>query len=81
MERERTIEIGGMSCGHCVMAVRAALSAVEGVQVSEVRIGAAKVAFDDATVSDDLVADAVRDAGYDVLAVRVGTSGVSGDGH
>lgn len=70
--KRQTIEIGGMSCGHCVMAVRNALSSVDGVTVEEVRVGTAKVSFDEAAVSPELVADAVRDAGYDVRQSTVG---------
>jgi copper chaperone len=66
----QTIEISGMSCHHCVMTVRNVLSHVEGVTVEEVRIGEAKVSFDESAVPSDVVAEAVRDAGYDVVAVR-----------
>jgi copper chaperone len=64
----QSLTIGGMSCGHCVMAVRRALESVEGVTVDEVRIGQATVQFDESAVQADVVAEAVRDAGYDVLA-------------
>lgn len=63
----QTLTISGMSCGHCVMSVRSALAAVDGVRVDEVRVGTAKVSFDEAAVSADAAAEAVRDAGYDVV--------------
>lgn len=66
--KEQTLKIGGMSCGHCVMSVRNALSSTEGMKVEDVRIGSAKVTFDETVVSPDAAAAAVRDAGYDVLA-------------
>lgn len=69
MTKKQTVEIGGMSCGHCLMAVRNALEALEGVTVDEVKLGKATVSVDDAIVTSDAVAEAVRDAGYDVLAV------------
>jgi len=66
--KTQNLTIGGMSCGHCVMAVRRALESIEGVTVDEVRIGHATVQFDESGVQGDVVAEAVRDAGYDVLA-------------
>lgn len=62
------LKIGGMSCGHCVMSVRKALDGVDGVTVDEVKIGEATIRFDESAVQADAVAEAVRDAGYDVLA-------------
>lgn len=64
----QTIEIGGMTCGHCLRMVQQALNAVEGVTLNDLRIGKATVTFDEATLSADAVAEAVRDAGYEVLA-------------
>jgi copper chaperone len=63
--KQVTLDVSGMSCGHCVHAVREALGAVPGVKVDEVRIGSASVSFDDAkTTVGDLV-DAVYNAGYE----------------
>ena len=59
------LEVSGMSCGHCVGAVREALAGVPGVKVDEVNIGSASVTFDETkTTVSDLV-DAVSDAGYE----------------
>ena len=57
------IRITGMSCQHCVRAVREALSAVAGVTAVEVDLttGTARVAGSAATA--DLL-HAVREAGY-----------------
>lgn len=38
-----TIRIEGMSCGHCVAAVRDALAGVEGLETVEVKIAEASV--------------------------------------
>lgn len=67
---EKVLSIGGMSCGHCLMAVRSALEGVEGAQVKEVRLGSATVGIDESVVAAEALAEAVRDAGYDVLEVR-----------
>lgn len=65
MTRQVKLEVSGMSCGHCVHAVREALRAVPGVKVEDVKIGAASVSFDDEkTTVGDLV-DAVYNAGYE----------------
>lgn len=63
-----TLTIGGMSCQHCVRAVREALEAVPGVTVSRVEIGSAEVSYDPSQSSSDAIAAAVSDAGYDTSA-------------
>lgn len=65
-----TFEITGMSCGHCVKAVDKALTSLEGVQVEQVAVGSAAVAFDPASVSAQQIVDAIEDAGYQVTATR-----------
>jgi copper chaperone len=59
------LTIGGMSCQHCVRAVREALESVPGVTVSRVDIGSAEVTFDPTQSSAAAIAEAVTDAGYD----------------
>jgi copper chaperone CopZ len=61
------LTIGGMSCQHCVRAVREALEAVPGVTVEQVAIGTAAVSFDPALASPQVIAAAVSDAGYDAV--------------
>lgn len=65
-----TMTIEGMSCQHCVRAVDAALREVPGVAVEAVGVGSATVALDPAATSREAVADAVRDAGYEVATVE-----------
>lgn len=63
--KQLKLEVSGMSCGHCVGAVRDALAKVPGVKIDDVRIGSASVTIDDTkTTVSDLV-DAVSDAGYE----------------
>ena len=64
MER-KTIKIDGMSCGHCVTAVRSELEKLDGVKVEAVQVGSATVSYDPSRVSTNQLADAVADAGYD----------------
>jgi copper chaperone len=61
---QTTIAIQGMSCGHCVAAVRGALAGLDGVQVQEVQIGSAKVVYDPAAVTPERIAQAIEDEGY-----------------
>jgi Cu+-exporting ATPase len=61
-----TLHIEGMSCGHCLNAVRRALAEVEGTTIRTVQIGRAEV--DSEAPVDTLVA-AVEDAGYRATAV------------
>lgn len=63
--KQLKLEVAGMSCGHCVNAVREALIAVPGVKVENVSIGSATVAFDEAKVTVGELVDAVSDAGYE----------------
>lgn len=65
-----TMEIGGMTCGHCLRMVQQALGALDGARLDELRIGKATVTFDESQLSAEAIAEAVRDAGYDVLATK-----------
>ena len=59
-----TLEISGMSCGHCVAAVDKSLRSLDGVTVESVQIGRATVEYDPARTSPDAVIGAIDDAGY-----------------
>ena len=60
------LEISGMSCGHCVHAVKSALEELDGVEVRKVEIGSATVEYDPARASRDAIESAIEDAGYQV---------------
>ena len=64
-----TLRIDGMSCAHCVRAVRDALAEVPGATVERVDVGGATVAYDPLRTSPAQLADAVRDAGYEPAGV------------
>lgn len=65
-----TLKIEGMSCGHCVGAVRRALDSVPGVQVEDVAVGEARIAFDPAATSTAAITEAIEDEGYQVASTR-----------
>jgi copper chaperone len=63
MERVN-LTIDGMSCGHCLNAVRGALGSVPGVKIETVSIGRATVEFDPAAASVPQIVAAVTASGY-----------------
>lgn len=68
--QQLTLEIGGMSCGHCVKAVNTALATIDGVTIEQVAIGSATLTFDPARTAAEQIAQAIEDEGYQVLATR-----------
>ena len=66
---ERTMErlnltIEGMTCEHCVRAVRGRLEKTPGVNVSDVTIGSALLDYDPAKTNIDDIEEAIADEGY-----------------
>lgn len=70
MDQMQTLSlvIDGMSCGHCVGRVTKVLSALPGVRVGAVSIGAATVQYDPATSTPEAIAAALDEAGYPARA-------------
>lgn len=60
---EFTLRIDGMHCGSCVRRVTQALNATNGVQVEEVRIGAARLKSSENAPIEAAIA-ALAKAGY-----------------
>ncbi|HVX41389.1 MAG TPA: heavy-metal-associated domain-containing protein [Gemmatimonadaceae bacterium] len=58
------LTIEGMSCQHCVRAVRGRLERTPGVRVEDVQIGSATMEFDPAQTNVDSIEDAIADEGY-----------------
>lgn len=63
---EAKLKIDGMSCQHCVMAVKKALGAVAGVDSSDVEIGNAVVRYDEGKASQKDLEAAIEKAGFSV---------------
>ena len=63
---ETTIAIEGMSCQHCVMAVKKALGGVPGILESNVQIGNASVKYDEAKTTKEDIEGTIEKAGYTV---------------
>ncbi|NNG15766.1 MAG: heavy-metal-associated domain-containing protein [Gemmatimonadales bacterium] len=58
-----TLKIDGMSCDHCVRAVRHALAELPQVDIQSVEIGSATVRYDESTGAERILA-AIEEAGY-----------------
>jgi copper chaperone len=61
---EFTLRIEGMHCGACVRRVSQALAGTDGLQVKEVRVGAARIATDQDPLPVDRALAALAKAGY-----------------
>ncbi|NLV88356.1 MAG: heavy-metal-associated domain-containing protein [Tissierellia bacterium] len=67
---KKTLLVEGMSCGHCEMAVKKAVGALEGVESVVVDLGAKKVEVEGENLNDNLIKEAIEDAGYDVVEIK-----------
>ena len=62
--QQLTLHIEGMSCGHCLHAVRRALTELPGVEVESVRMGRADLRYDEQQTNPARIEAVVADAGY-----------------
>lgn len=63
-----TLNVSGMSCGHCVKAVEGSVGELAGVSSVAVNLseGTVDISFDPATVSLETIKETIDDQGYDV---------------
>ncbi len=63
-----TLNVKGMSCGHCVKAVEGSVGELAGVSAVAVDLkeGKVNVSFDPAAVTVDKIKETIDDQGYDV---------------
>lgn len=63
-----TLNVKGMSCGHCVKAVEGSVGALSGVDQVKVKleVGQVEVAYDNNQVSLEQIKETIDDQGYDV---------------
>lgn len=66
---KKTIVIEGMSCNHCVMAVKNALGKINGVKNVEVELENKRALVEGDGLIDKDLKEAVENAGYDVLEI------------
>lgn len=67
---EKTLNVQGMTCGHCKKSVEGALKKLDGVSAAEVNLEAriVDVTFDESKVTGDAMKEAIEEQGYDVEA-------------
>lgn len=67
---EKTLNVQGMTCGHCKMSVEGALNKLNGVSAAEVNLEAGKVdvTFDESKVNAGAMKEAIEEQGYNVEA-------------
>ncbi len=78
-ETNKTLNIEGMSCQHCVGHVEEALRGVDGVQRASANLDQEQVTVDFSPKMTDLnsLEDAVREAGFEVVGVAEQPEGKS----
>ena len=64
----RDYTVQGMTCSHCVLSVREAVSEVPGVNSVNVDLASGRMTVTGQDLEDDAVRAAVADAGYEVAA-------------
>jgi copper chaperone len=62
----REYQVQGMTCQHCVDAVRSEVTQVPGIEVASVNLGLGLLTVAGSDYSDDAVKGAIREAGYEV---------------
>jgi Cu+-exporting ATPase len=68
---KKTIIIDGMSCEHCKARVEKALNAIDGVSGAVVNLEKKNAEFTiTGDVTDEILSNAIDDAGYDVVEIK-----------
>ncbi|HUB52570.1 MAG TPA: heavy-metal-associated domain-containing protein [Terracidiphilus sp.] len=70
-----TLQIDGMHCGSCVRRVSQALASTPGIEVKEVRMGAARIEAGDEAAAAELAVSALARAGYRAIADQTQPNG------
>lgn len=68
MVNQVTLQVQGMSCGHCVNAVEGSVGKLDGVEQVKVHLetGKVDVSFNDEKVTVEKIKETIDDQGYDV---------------
>lgn len=64
--KSETIKIEGMSCQHCVMAVKKELSKLD-LKVNDVQVGSASVEYDENRITKSDIDKAIVEAGFKTI--------------
>ena len=68
--KSHELTIQGMSCNHCVMHVKQALSSVAGLEIEDVQIGKAKVNYDETKITKDILSAKIDESGYRLISIQ-----------
>jgi len=65
-----TLQVQGMSCGHCVNSIEGSVSELNGVKSVKVHLdkGTVEIEFDSSSISLETIQEEIEDQGYDVAA-------------
>lgn len=63
---KQTIKIEGMTCQHCVMAVKKELQKLK-PQNLDVKIGEATIEYDQTKINEESIKASIEEAGYKVI--------------
>jgi copper chaperone CopZ len=63
---EKFIQINGMNCNHCILAVNKELSKLH-LESVQVVIGSVNVVFDESKTNEQQIIDAIAEAGFEVI--------------
>ncbi|CAN7635086.1 copper chaperone CopZ [Peribacillus frigoritolerans] len=63
-----TLNVQGMSCGHCVNSIEGSVGQLEGINEVNVKLNDAQVevTFNESQVSLDIIKETIEDQGYEV---------------
>ncbi len=64
----RELTIKGMTCQHCVMALKRELDKIEDLDVLDVQIGSARVEYEAEKVTEEQLQTAATEAGYELVS-------------
>lgn len=62
-----TLNVEGMSCGHCVNSVENALKEIGAAGKVDLDAKKVEVEYDDSVLNQDVIKEAIEEQGYDVL--------------
>jgi copper chaperone len=64
------VKIDGMTCNHCVMAVKKEFSKMPAIDYFSVEIGNAEISADETQITDEHLRKAIEEAGYSVVSIE-----------
>ncbi|MEW9670243.1 copper ion binding protein [Ammoniphilus sp. 3BR4] len=65
--KEITLQVEGMSCGHCVNAIEGALKELGAAAKVDLAGKSVSLSYDETKLSLDQIKEAIEDQGYDVV--------------